>query len=85
MPKMVCVSCEVELKPQENGVIVIEMASFGECKVWYADVWKCPKCEIETVAGFGNNPIHEHYEEGFAEFLASAKAKASRIIYDKER
>ena len=85
MPKMVCVSCEVELKPQENGVLVIEMASFGAYKVWNADVWECPKCNHQTVAGFGNNPLHEHYEDGFAEYLDLAKTRASRIIYDKEK
>jgi hypothetical protein len=85
MPKMVCVSCEVELKPKENGVLVIEEASFGPYKIWYADVWKCPKCQTETVAGFGHDPLMEHYEEGFADFLEKAKSRASRIIYDKEK
>ena len=85
MPKMVCVPCEVELKPIENGALVIEMASFGPYKAWDADVWGCPKCHHQTVAGFGNNPLHEHYEEGFTKWLDEAKARAHRIIYDYER
>ena len=85
MPKMVCVTCEVELKPLENSVLVIEMASFGPYKVWNADVWKCPKCFHKTVAGFGNSPIHEHYEDGFAEWLETEKASGRRIVYDREK
>ena len=85
MPKMVCVECEVELKPEENGALIIENASFGPYKVWYADVWSCPKCQHETVAGFGNNPIAEHYHEGFQEWLEKAKSRARRIIYDNEK
>jgi hypothetical protein len=85
MPKMVCVPCEVELKPQENGVLVIETAAFGPYKVWYADLWRCPKCDHETVAGFGNGPLKEHFEDGFEEWLDIAKAKASHIIYDNEK
>ena len=86
MPKMVCVNCHVELKPEANGILLIETASFGVYKVWSADVWKCPKCEIEIVAGFGNQPIREdHYKEGFPVWLEKMKSHAERIEYDNEK
>jgi len=55
-------------------------------EVWYADLWRCPKCDHETVAGFGNGPLKEHFEDGFGEWLDIAKAKADNkkeIAMDK--
>ena len=85
MTKLVCVSCETELRPQDNGTIVIETASFGPYKVWNADTWKCPYCGIEIVAGFGNAPMREdHWKDDFAEWLEKIKASTRRIVYDNE-
>ncbi len=82
MAKMVCVACHVELRPEKNGTIVIEMASFGPYKIWDADTWKCPKCGIEIVAGFGKVPIREdHYAPDFPAWLERLKSKAERIEY----
>lgn len=86
MPKMVCVDCQCELKPVDNGTIVIETASFGVYKVWSADTWKCPGCGKEIVAGFGNIPLREdHYADDFHEWLETVKANADRIEYDNEK
>ena len=82
--KLVCVPCETELKPKVNGAVVIETASFGPYKVWNADVWICPNCGHETVAGFGNGPMIEHFEDGFADVLEKMKKRAARIIMDNE-
>jgi hypothetical protein len=84
MPKLVCIPCEVELKPSENGVYVVEMASFGPYKIWNADVWICPKCKHEVVAGFGYDALAEHYQDKFVKLLEKIKASKSRIIYDYE-
>ena len=85
MAKLICVNCEVELKPDVNGALIIEHASFGPYKLWYADVWKCPKCNHQTVSGFGHNPLMEHFEDGFEVFLEKAKAKAVLVVNDYER
>ena len=58
----VCVTCQVELHPEHNGVGVLDIANFGPVDIWDADLWKCPKCGIEIVSGFGNNPISSHYK-----------------------
>ena len=51
----VCVECECDMKPECNGVWVIETA--GEerrpYKVWYGDKVRCPVCGVEIVVGFG--------------------------------
>jgi hypothetical protein len=85
MPKLVCIPCEVELKPSENGVYVVEMASFGPYKICSADAWICPKCDNEIVAGFGYEAMKEHFQTGFTELLEKIKASKSRVIYDKEK
>ena len=81
MPRMVCVQCKVKLRPERNGVHVVE--TFGEdsdepYKLWRADLYKCPKCGVEVVAGFGapfNNNYAEHYQSDFAMYLEAAEPK----------
>ena len=90
MPKLVCPECKCEYRPKENGVIVIEYASFGPYKVWFADLWRCPGCDKTTVAGFPEMPLREdHYSEGFREWLDTlceqAKKNGTSIIEDYER
>ena len=84
MAKLVCVKCECELRPEINGVGVIETASFGPYKIWHADLWQCPGCGIAIVAGFGQQPIVEHFED-FDKELKLVKETYPRIIYDNER
>ncbi|KKN16780.1 hypothetical protein LCGC14_0972420 [marine sediment metagenome] len=70
MPKIVCVKCEVEYKPEENGITLEEMANFGSYKLWNADLFKCPKCGNEIVGGFADRPFAEHFEDNYKEVLA---------------
>ena len=65
MPKLVCVKCERELRPEKNGFIVVDTFSdHTPCKITEADKWKCPTCGVEIVAGFALGSI-EHLETGF--------------------
>jgi len=85
MPKLVCTTCQTELKPSHNGTLVIEMASFGPYKVWYADCWKCPGCGYEVSAGFAEQPLRQdHYAADFPEWLETTKAHNDHIVYDFE-
>ena len=65
MPKLVCVRCKKQLIIEKNGIIAQENAPFGPYKIWETDKWKCPECEYEVLAGFGQQPISEHYLENF--------------------
>lgn len=79
---VVCARCRTALKVETQGVLVVEMASFGPYKVWNADLYKYPGCGYEVVTGFGAMPIRsDHYTAGFAEWLAKAKAEAPAVIY----
>lgn len=90
MPKLVCRKCECEFKPELNGVGVIETVHNSEAKpykLWQADLWKCPGCGIEVVAGFsglGIIPIAEHFQESFSEALNVVK-QSKLVVYDHER
>ncbi|MCJ7826463.1 hypothetical protein MUP56_02510, partial [Patescibacteria group bacterium] len=81
MSKMVCIKCECELTPKQSGVRVVEyfLNPPQPYKLWCADLWSCPKCGIEIVAGFGNNAFAEHFQEDFANKLENIN-KNNRII-----
>lgn len=82
----VCVKCETEMRPETNDTTVVEMAWFGPYKVWLADVWKCPGCGVEIVAGFGARPVREdHYADDFARWLDEFLSTSRRIVNDFER
>lgn len=73
-PLHVCANCARVLRCEKNDVYVIEMADFGPYKVWYADLWKCPKCDHKFITGFGLECVSEHYEDDFPKWLERALA-----------
>jgi hypothetical protein len=80
----------MEFLPKTNGVFVFEMAGNPRSiawlyRIWQADLWRCPNCGFEIVSGFGNNPLMEHFQDGFDEFADRVKADpTATIIYDYE-
>lgn len=75
----VCVKCETELRPEKNGVGLLDYYRPSDevepkpYQIWDADLWKCPVCGIEIVVGFGDNPIDAHYNESFAKTIDGYK------------
>lgn len=67
----VCKKCNCELRPEKNGVGVLDMYRPSDStepqpyELFDADLWKCPSCGIEVVGGFGENPISAHYKPDF--------------------
>lgn len=86
MPKSVCVNCEVELKPEHNGVIIAEMFQNNSklYKLWEADLWKCPECGLEVILGFAQQPFMEHWQGPIEQVLEECRESGRKIIYDKE-
>ena len=76
----VCVKCNCELRPETNGVGVLDMNDNGAYELWDADKWKCPKCGIEVVGGFVYTPISAHYEEDFQKMIDGYKNKGLLIV-----
>lgn len=86
MPKSVCVKCEVELKPEINGVVVVEMFQQNKeiYKLWEADLWKCPICGVEVVLGFGNQPFMYHFDSDCKKAIEDMIKNGRKVIYDLE-
>jgi len=65
----VCAKCECEMRPERNGVGLLDMFNPSDkpdlqpYQLWDADLYKCPKCGCEIVTGFGCNAIAQHWEE----------------------
>lgn len=84
MPKLVCVKCQRQLRPETNGATVIDYASFGPYKVWDADIWKCPECGQKIVAGFAEHPFMEHWHTDFAERLKQLVSRVAQVVRNFE-
>ena len=80
----VCKKCGIEMHPETNGVGVLDLNKNGAYELWNADLWKCSKCGIEVVGGFGHGPIISHFEDGFQEYIDRYK-KRGTLIENKER
>ena len=65
----VCVKCHRELRPETNGVGVLDMNDNEAYEIYDADKWKCPKCGLEVVGGFAYNPVSAHYKEDFHKMI----------------
>ena len=39
-------------------------------RLWAADLWECPSCGVEIVAGFAKMPLAESYEPEYANLAA---------------
>lgn len=53
--------------PKKNSVTVEELdGQQRPYKLWDADLWICPECEIEVITGFGAGPIAEHWQPDYA-------------------
>ena len=65
----VCPKCHVEMRPEHNGVGVLDLADFGPYELYDADLWKCPNCGAEVIGGFANGPISQHWRSDFLKMV----------------
>lgn len=65
----VCAKCNCELRPETNGVGVLDMAEYGPYELYDADLWKCPRCGMEVIGGFALSPISAHYDPDFQKMI----------------
>ena len=80
-PLYVHAKCKTQMRCKKNDVRVIEGATRGTAEaIWSADLWACPVCGDELIAGFNIRPIIEHYEDGFEKALEKATA-TERVYY----
>jgi hypothetical protein len=48
-------------------------------KMWVGDEWECKGCGAIIVSGFGQKPIAEHYQDGFAETVKKFGANQLQV------
>ena len=59
----ICVKCKREMRVTKNEFLVKDKAVGNRpSTVWMGDVWECPSCGAEIVAGFGVGRIGESLE-----------------------
>jgi hypothetical protein len=81
--KPVCVPCERFMRMKKSGFYFLEGRPTVQSakpglenpelwvpyKLWAGDLWYCPTCKTEIVAGFGAKPMSEDYLPSFAELV----------------
>ena len=75
----VCGKCRCELRPETNGVGVLDINDNGDYELRDADLWKCPQCGMEVVGGFAYNSISAHYEADFQKMIKHYEDKGLLI------
>lgn len=75
MGMKICAKCCVELVPHRVGVTVVEhVLEVGPYRIWQADLWKCPKCKVETILNFADKAV-EHWQSDFDKTLKWAEKR----------
>ena len=60
--------CGRFMRPKKNTVTVEELMEDGNpYRLWDADLYECPECGVEIIAGFAQEPFAEHYQPSYAE------------------
>lgn len=82
----VCVKCNIELMPERNGVTVVDWYRENQeiYQLWDADLWKCRKCDMEIVVGFGGDPYARHDSTNCQEMVDNMIAQGIHIINNYE-
>ena len=75
----VCGSCHCEMRPEKNGVGLLDMASYGPYEIYDADLWKCPKCGMTVIGGFALGPISAHYKADFKKIVEGYRSRGDLI------
>ena len=59
--------CGRFLRVKQNSVTVEEVTEDGQpYKLWSADLWACPACGVEIIAGFARAPLADHDQPTYA-------------------
>ena len=69
-PGMACASCQTYYAARQNGVYVLETMDDGTpYKVWQADLYECPSCGHQLVAGYAGQALAVKHEDNFNFYL----------------
>lgn len=79
MHRPVCVKCMVELRPETNGVGLLDVVRGAPYALWDTDKWRCPICGYEVIGGFACAPVSAHYNENF-EAMIKAYMEEGKLV-----
>jgi hypothetical protein len=74
----ICIFCQREYIIKKQGVVVVEIASFGPYKLWNADLKECPGCGHLMIGGVAKDVFIDH-DDIFKAFLE----KNAYVVIDK--
>lgn len=90
MNKKICVECQLSYKAEEYGVLILELFQRDSeiYKIWFADLYRCPGCGREMIAGFSDKPLAVHYQKELMkkalEIVEDYKTKRKGVYYWRE-
>jgi hypothetical protein len=83
----ICCQCSVEMKPDDNGIVVVLHAFEPPqpYEAWDSDRYICPKCGLKVCTGYGGKALAAHYEpERMEQVLTGAeRAKTRQDCYER--
>ena len=61
----ICVKCDREMRKELSGVLVAELylKNTAIYKLWYADYYCCPGCQMVIIHDFSEKPFWQSHEE----------------------
>lgn len=77
--RLICSKCLQQMYVKEAGAYVLESTegALEPKKVFSADVWACPTCDTEVVAGFGIDPIASQHDIWYRKVMEDARTARS--------
>ena len=76
----VCVKCQVEMRVKQNGVVLVEAATWGMLTLRQADLWHCPACGFEAVLGCADRSFYQCGEGDIEVEIKRLEARGERVI-----
>ena len=73
MRGLACVTCSKFFRLKKSGVNIEEgmptgndLTKWGPYKLWKADLYECPSCGAQIIAGFAHSNFAEHYQPDYS-------------------
>ena len=85
--KLVCVNCRTQFRIKKNGILTVDMFQDPPepYEAYEGDMWECPGCKTQVIAGFGTVPIAVHFEPHEMQVCISRAKLAGRCVHNYER
>lgn len=85
--KLVCVNCQTRLRIKRNGILTVDMFQDPPepYEAFTGDLWECPGCKAQIVAGFGQFPVARHFEVDKMKVCMHTAEHTNTLVRNYER